>query len=282
MSTGTATPAWRDRIAVVTGGSTGIGYALARRLALEGMDVAIAARDTARLDVAAERLRAETGRRIAPVGCDVTDREQVRALAARVRTELGPVDLLCANAGATTMGRYVDHTDDDWDWALALNLRGATHCIQAFYPEMVARGSGTILLTGSQTALIPDWVLGHGPYVAAKAGLLALAFALRSEAAEHGVRVSLLVPAATETDVQGAARSVPPGVGTLTVRPGVPAAGEPFFLSPDEVAARAVSGLKADAPVIATHAGMRPLVEDWFARVLAAYDAAAAWQPDAQ
>lgn len=269
------------RIAVVTGGGSGIGLALARRLAAEGMEVAIAGRNRDRLEHAAATITVETGRRAIAIPCDVADRRQVRALAEQAQAMLGPIDLLCANAGTTTAGRYLDHGNADWDWAIDINLRGATHCVQAFYPAMAARGSGTILLTGSQTSLVPDWVLGHGPYVPAKAAVLAMAFALRVEATQHGVRVSLLMPAATETDIAGTARRLPPDSGEMVVREGLPNPEPPFVLQPDEVAARAISGLRADAPLIVTHAGMRPLVEDYFQRILSAYDAAARWQPDA-
>ena len=271
--------AWTGKVALVTGGATGIGFALARALLAEGMDAIIASTNRERLEKAAAELRRESGRRVAAFTCDVADRTQVRQLAERATAEFGRVDLLCANAGATTQGKYLDHGDEDWDWAIDVNLRGATNCIQAFYPAMAARGSGTILLTGSQTSLAPDWVLGHGPYGPAKAAVLALAFALRAEAAEHGVNVSLLLPAATETNIAETARRLPPGSGKMIVRQDLPDAQPPFFLTADEVAARAISGLKADAPLIATHAGMRPLVQDYFDRILAAYDAAAAWRP---
>lgn len=269
----------KNGVAVITGGSTGIGLALARRLLADGMRVVISGRSPERLEAAVATLGGENGQVVA-IACDVADRAQVRELAQRVAADFGAVDLLCANAGVTTAGRYVDHDDDDWDWSIDVNLRGVTNCIQAFYPAMVARGAGTILLTGSQTSLVPDWVLGHGPYVAAKAAVMALAFALRAEAQLHGVRVSLLMPAATETNIAQTARRVPAESGEIVVREGLPNPEPPFFLSPDEVAARAIAGLKADAPLIATHAGMRPLVEDYFERILSAYDAAARWQPE--
>lgn len=266
---------WHNQVAVITGGSAGIGYELARLLAGEGMKIVLASRDEESLEQSAERLRAESGRPVLAVRCDVVDRTQVRALAKAAEAEFGQVDMLCANAGATTAGLLEDHRSEDWDWALGVNLHGTTNCVEAFYPAMVARGAGTIMLTGSQTSLVPDWVLGHGPYVAAKAAIMALAFGLRAEAEAHGVQVSLLLPAATETRIGETARRVPPGKGEMVVRQGLPDPLPPFFLSPSEVASRAVDGMKRNLPLIATHAGMRPLVEDYFARILAAYDDAA-------
>jgi short-subunit dehydrogenase len=241
------------------------------------MDVVIASSNVEKLNAAAARLRDTAERRVQALRCDVSDRDQVRDLADRVEAEFGRVDLLCANAGATTRGEYVDHRDEDWDWALAVNLRGVTNCIQAFYPAMAARGEGAILITGSQTAFAPDWVLGHGPYVAAKAAVHALALALRAEAAERGVDVSLLVPAATQTDIAQNARRVPADSGAMRMRADAPSGLPPLYLSAEEVAARAISGLKANDPIIVTHAGMRPLAQDYCDRIMAAYTIAEHW-----
>ncbi|MBG6120054.1 MULTISPECIES: SDR family NAD(P)-dependent oxidoreductase [unclassified Sphingobium] len=277
----------KDKVAVITGGATGIGKALALALAAEGMKVVIASTSRERLDLAAAEI-ATAGGEVRALLCDVTDREAVRRLAADAQAAFGPVDLLCANAGTTTAGSYLDHDDADWDWMIDLVLRGVTHCVQAFYPAMAARGSGHILITGSQTAYAPDWVLNHGPYVAAKAAVHALAVALRPEAAEHGVGVSLLVPAATRTDVREGARSRPERYGpsgsrgTMAMRADAPKplAGYPGYLDAEEVAARAIAGIKANDPIIVTHAGMKPLTDEYLGRIQAAYDAAVRFQTE--
>jgi short-subunit dehydrogenase len=239
------------------------------------MNVVLSSSKPDRLQAAAETLRTAGGN-IVTVPCDVADRAAGRNLAAQAKASFGQVDLLCANAGATTFGRYEDHQDEDWDWSIDVNFRGVTNCIQTFYPDMVARGGGTLMLTGSQTALAPDWVLGHGPYVAAKGAVLALALALRAEAQQHNVAVSLLLPAATQSDIMQNARLVPPGTGTVSVNADVPAPDPAVsFISADEVAARAIAGLRDNRPIIATHASMRPAVEYYCSNLLAAYDAAA-------
>jgi NAD(P)-dependent dehydrogenase (short-subunit alcohol dehydrogenase family) len=270
---------WTGKAAVVTGGGSGIGLALARALAAQGCRVAITSRNAAKLEAAAAAMRKD-GAHVLAIPCDVADRAQVYALGERAAAELGQVDLLCANAGATSVGPLDRHEDADWDWAIDVNLRGATHCVQAFYPAMAERGSGTILITGSQTSLPPDWVRNHGPYVAAKAGVMALAAMLRAEAAERGVKVSLLIPGGTETDIFASFRHVAgqeqAEIGPYEQRP-LPRPDLPFFLKPEEVAARALDGLARDAPIIVTHAGMKPLVEDWCRRILLAYDEAEAF-----
>jgi short-subunit dehydrogenase len=267
---------WHGKTVVITGGSSGIGLALAERFAAAGANLVLASKNASKLESAVRHL-GERGAPALTVQCDVTKRGEVYALAKKTVATFGPVELLCANAGATTVGRYVDHADDDWDWAIDTNLRGVIHALQAFYPNMVARRSGKILITGSQTALVPDWVLGHGPYVAAKAALLGLAFALRAEAAQADVKVSLLLPAYTATTIAETARPVGPGTGAMVINEASPPPDPhfPFALSPDEVAARAIAGLRVNAPIIVTHAAMRPLVEEYFGRILAAYDAAA-------
>jgi NAD(P)-dependent dehydrogenase (short-subunit alcohol dehydrogenase family) len=275
---------WKGRVAVITGGGSGIGLAMARGLAREGVDLVLASRKPERLAAAAASLQ-DTGRRVLTVPCDVADRAQVYALAERAIEAFGKVDLLCANAGATTAGLLADHRDEDWDWSIDINLRGVTNCVQAFYPAMAARGSGTILLTSSQTALAPDWVRNHGPYIAAKAAVVALAMSLRAEAAELGVAVSLLVPSGSDTEIISQWRRVP-GAETASIMPYAeappPRMDLPFMLSPEEIAERALDGLRRNAPIIVTHAGMKPVVEHYFARILDAYDAAEAFQPQAR
>lgn len=266
---------WKGKVAVITGGATGIGLALARQFAREGMDIVLSSRSEERLEKAAAQLR-EGGSRVLTVPCDVANRSEVYALSESA-WEFGEVGVLCANAGATSAGPLLEHLDEDWDWALDVNLRGSTNCVQAFYPDMAARHTGTILLTGSQTSLAPDWIVEHGPYVAAKAGVLALATCLRAEAKEHGVNVSILIPAATTTEIGVAARRVPNSENALKARVGGASilSGAPFWVSPEEVAERAVAGLRDNAPIIVTHWGMKPLVEEYFRRILSAYDEAA-------
>ncbi len=272
--------AFKGNTAVITGGATGIGRALAKALSQEGMNIVLASTNAERLEQAASGLRAH-GTRVLTVICDVSDRAAVRALAERAVAEFGSVELLCANAGVTTAGPFLEHRDEDWDWIYDVVLRGVTNCIQAFYPAMAEAGKGQILVTGSQAGLVPDWVLNHGPYTSAKAAVIALAVALRPEAAEHGVGVTLLIPAATQSDIQFSSRSRPARYGlarqisptAIVPRPGAPdpLPDSKFVLSADEVAALVIAKLPENPAFIATHPGRKPSVEDYFARILAAY-----------
>lgn len=127
---------WQNQVAVITGGGSGIGFALARRLAGEGMTIVLASTNADRLADSAAQLRAESAVPVLAVQCDVAVRSDIQDLVAIVKREFGQTDLLCANAGATTVGRFMDYEPADRDWAINVNLRGATNFIEAFYPDM--------------------------------------------------------------------------------------------------------------------------------------------------
>lgn len=273
---------FEGKTAVITGGATGIGRALALALARKGMNIVIASTNSERLALAADEVR-KAGTRVLTVQCDVSDRAVVRKLATRTIEEFGAVHLLCANAGVTTSGPFLEHSDEDWDWVYDVVLRGVTHCVQAFYPVMARAGEGQIMITGSQAGLLPDWVLGHGPYTSAKAAVTALGIALRPEAAEHGVGVTVLIPAGTESDIMQSNRSRPdkygaeggksPSYEDLKLREGAPQPSDAskYFLTSAEVAEMVIEKLPDNPAFIATHACMKPLVEECFNRILSAY-----------
>lgn len=268
--------------AVITGASSGIGRALALAVAAEGFDVVLAGRDRGRVRAVAEDTR-RIGVEARDVVCDVRHRDQVTALAETARAEFGAVDLLCLNAGGTTAGPMVDHTPDEWTWVYDTVLMSVVHGVQAFLPQMIEAGAGSILLTGSHAGLVPDCFVGHGPYVSAKAAVMALGLSLRPEAEPHGVNVSVLIPGPTTTGLPAAvqpctkARSHAPGdsnpMALIAGRAGVPDAvpGTPFWLEPEEVARTAIVGLRNKQAIIASHPGLRPVVEEYCNRLVKAY-----------
>lgn len=275
-------------VAVITGAGSGIGRALAVQLAEEGMEVVVVGRSAERLARTVDEIRQGGGRARAVV-VDVSQRDQVFALADQVYDDLGRVDLLVLNAAVTSAGRLVDHTPEDWDWLLGANVHGVVHGIQAFLRRMFDAGTGHILFTGSQSASSPDAFVGHGPYIATKCVTTGLALSLEVEAAEHGVGVSLLIPGGTETDL-GTTNGGRPSI--VSGRLGADEAPSPYtdvgfrpdgplpdpdaavLFSPDEVARRAIAGIRNGDVIIASHRGMKPLVEAYNARVIAAYDRA--------
>ncbi|HVF19065.1 MAG TPA: SDR family NAD(P)-dependent oxidoreductase [Mycobacteriales bacterium] len=178
------------RVAVVTGGSSGIGEATARRLAADGWQVIAAARRRERLDALAAAVPGITA-----VTLDVTDAESVAALAAAVPR----CDLLVANAGAAYgLASVAESEPDDWARMYAVNVVGVVRCVSALLPALVASGDGQVVLTGSTAG---RWVYeGGGGYVAAKHAVAALRDTLRLELAGQPVRVSEIAPGMVRTE----------------------------------------------------------------------------------
>ena len=144
----------RDRVGVVTGGASGIGRALAMGIAGEGGRVVVADVDEAGLEQTVGAIRERGGQALA-VRTDVTELEQVRALADRAWSAFGRVHVLCNNAGVAHWGGLERVTHRDWQWVLGVNLWGVIHGVEAFVPRMIAqREGGHILNTASMAGLI--------------------------------------------------------------------------------------------------------------------------------
>jgi NAD(P)-dependent dehydrogenase (short-subunit alcohol dehydrogenase family) len=236
------------------------------------MAIVIASTNAERCQAAADKINATGGRALA-VTCDVSKRDDVTRIAEEAIAAFGAVHLVCANAGVTTMGPFIDHRPSDWDWTIDVVFRGVTNFVEIFYPRLAVQGEGHILLTGSQAGLVPNWALGHGPYVAAKSAVMALGAALRPEAASHGVGVTVLIPAATVSDIVQSSRSRPARYGQSADGPLSLSPDYPINVLPaDDVARQAVAGIRRNAPFVATHPELRDLAADYFNHILQAYD----------
>jgi NAD(P)-dependent dehydrogenase (short-subunit alcohol dehydrogenase family) len=191
--------AFANRVALITGGSRGIGRSTALRLAREGADVALS---YASRSGEAEQVVAEIqalGRRAIAVACDVARPDQVDRLVARAREHLGPIDLL-AHCGA--ISNLCDHsalTPDVWLETIDVNLNGAYRVVFAVKDEMIARRFGRIVLVSSVAALRPRKMQIH--YAAAKAGVIALTRCCAEAFAPQNVRVNCVAPGLIETDM---------------------------------------------------------------------------------
>ncbi|MGK5679416.1 SDR family oxidoreductase [Actinoplanes sp. URMC 104] len=185
-----------QNIAVVTGASSGIGEATARRLAAEGFHVVAAARRVERL----EKLVADIGPASAtPVECDITSGESVAALAAAVTALGGPVTLLVNNAGgAAGLDPVESGSAEDWQWMYDVNVLGTLRVTQALLPALVASGNGTIVTVGSTAAFTV--YEGGGGYTAAKHAQTALVGTLRLELSGKPVRIVEVDPGMVRTD----------------------------------------------------------------------------------
>jgi short-subunit dehydrogenase len=194
------TPAQLRPLAVVTGGSSGIGFELAREFAQNGYDLVICAEDAGTLAEAAQALSGlgeGASSEVTPVAADLTEASGVRTLYETVRDMDRPVDALCANAGAGVWGEFVRTRLADELTIIQLNVTSQVELIKLMARDMVERGRGHILITASAPGAPP------GPRMAVYAGteafLNAFGHALRSELHDHGVGVTILAPGPTET-----------------------------------------------------------------------------------
>jgi NADP-dependent 3-hydroxy acid dehydrogenase YdfG len=189
----------RDRVAVVTGASSGIGAAVVRALAREGASVALAARRRdALIEVQAGLERQDADRSIV-VPTDVTDRSQVGRLVSRAADELGPVDALVNCAGVMYYTLMRNSREDEWERTVEVNCKGALNCVGAVLPGMLERGRGHIITISSDAGrkVFP----GLAVYSASKFFVEALSQGLRLETAGTGIKVTTVQPGNVATDL---------------------------------------------------------------------------------
>ncbi len=185
------------KVAIITGGNTGIGRAVALAYADEGADVAIAWIAREAEAHATVREIEKCGRRALAVRTDVTDEHDVQALAANVSETFGRIDVLVSNAGIQKAQPLTETSVDDWDRMLAVHLRGAFLCCRAVTPVMTAQRSGRIILVTSQLAYVGR--ARYTAYSAAKGGLLTFMRALAQELAPQGILVNSVAPGLIDT-----------------------------------------------------------------------------------
>ena len=194
------------RRAIVTGGSRGIGYAIARALAADGAQVMITGLDSGRLDRAVRQLEAEAGAagRVAGAPSDVRLRADVDALVAATVERFGGVDTLVNNAGVGVWGDVAETTDEDWHRVLDTNLTGPFLCSRAVIPIMRRGGGGWIINIASLAGR--NALPGGGVYCASKAGLVSFSESLMQEVRSDGIRVSVIMPGSVATEFTARSR----------------------------------------------------------------------------
>ena len=234
------------RVAVVTGGGSGIGRGIAAALLERGAIVAIA---DIQLE-AAEATAAELG--ATPFAVDVSDLGSVQRLADDVRSALGPVGILANNAGVASTARLEDMTDADWAWLLGVNFYGITHGVTAFLPQL-RETRGHILNTGSMSGLQAK--PGTGGYGTTKFAMTAYTEVLADELAGDGIGVSLLAPGPVRTGLGFSSRNRPEGSAGALQDKDLSAGdgGGLRWADPLEVGRIAVAAVEADRFYAITH-----------------------------
>ena len=256
------------KTAVVTGAASGIGFALASRFVAEGARVALADVEASALDDAAAKLRAEGGE-VLPVVTDVSQADSVAALASRVADELGPVHVLCNNAGVGSGGLVADLRLEDWQWVLGVNMWGVIHGLHAFLPAMLAHGEeGHIVNTASLAGHVSAPFMA--PYGASKFAVVAISESLFHELAMTNAKigVSVLCPGWVNTNIHASERNRPDALRT-----GAAAFGDSDpraemlkqvltnGMAPGEVASLVLDAARSDRFYVLTHPEMTPAIE---------------------
>jgi NADP-dependent 3-hydroxy acid dehydrogenase YdfG len=197
----------REKVVFITGGASGIGYAMASVFAREGMKVMLADIEQGALDHARDELAA-TGAEVDAVQVDVTDRDAVARARDVAIDRFGAVHLLCNNAGVNVPGALYDVTYRDWDWVMGVNLGGVVNGVTAFLPELMRHGSDAhIVNTASVGGLVG--MVGLGIYNAGKFAVVGLSEALRADLLDNGVGVSVLCPGVVRSALTTSERNRP-------------------------------------------------------------------------
>ncbi|NKQ51483.1 SDR family oxidoreductase [Amycolatopsis sp. K13G38] len=186
-----------QRTALVTGGGSGIGRAIAHRLAEDGLTIAIVDLDTDSAERVAEGINAKGHQAFAYGGVDVSERSQVDDVVQQVHRTLGAVQVLVNNAGLTGFKKFLHITDEIWDRIMAVNLSGPFYFCQALVPDMIEAGWGRIVNISSSSAQSGQQYMTH--YVASKAGLIGLTKSLALELGPEGITVNTIPPGFVDT-----------------------------------------------------------------------------------
>jgi NAD(P)-dependent dehydrogenase (short-subunit alcohol dehydrogenase family) len=265
-----------ERVAVITGGASGIGLASARLLADRGWRLVLADVEVPRLEDAVDELGG--GDDVLGVVTDVASKPSVDALAEATYEAFGRADLVFLNAGVAAAGPTSEVTHEDWTWLMGVNLWGPIHGVEAFVPRMVESRGGHLMFTASFAGLVPN--VGLGPYCVTKYGVVALAEVLHRELRGAGVRVSVLCPMRVATEINNAGRNRPAELGGPW-QP-LPEEAEGSF-GPDGLAGRVlpvhlvaeqvVAAVGSDRLYIVPHEESRDMVRRRFQRIDRAFEA---------
>jgi NAD(P)-dependent dehydrogenase (short-subunit alcohol dehydrogenase family) len=271
------------RVAVVTGGGSGIGRGISLGLAAEGMEVAVTDIRAASAEAVAAEIEAAGGRAFG-IGVDVTSVASLAAAAEEIVARAGGVNLLCANAGVLArVGPLATHSVEDWEYTLSVNVLGIAKTVAAFLPALrKSAPDAHIVNTASLGGLVSDVRAPIGAYIASKYACVGYSEMLRAELAGQGIGVSVLCPGVVASDLmRTSAENRPDAFGEqaapqLAAGGGAGAPPPPVrVMAAEEVGPIVIRAIRANRFHVLTHPRARSLVEGRFAAMLEDFDFAA-------
>jgi NAD(P)-dependent dehydrogenase (short-subunit alcohol dehydrogenase family) len=262
------------RVAVITGGASGIGLATARALAREKMQIVLADIEQGPLAAAVKEIEG-LGVEALGVRTDVGDLTQVQALADKTWERFGGTHVVFNNAGVAVFGPIQDMKHEDWEWVLRVDLWGVIHGVEAFLNRMIAqKQGGHIVNTASFAGLTPN--RGLGAYCVAKYGVVALSECLARDVKEHGIGVSVLCPMILATNIDHSERNRPAELGGAKAQRQQTNAEQQSMrgrvLTPELAAEKVVQAIKSGELYIHTHEEARDFVRRRFERIDRAFN----------
>jgi NAD(P)-dependent dehydrogenase (short-subunit alcohol dehydrogenase family) len=260
------------KVAVVTGGGSGLGAGMVEAFAGAGMATVVADIEVAAAESVARRVASTFGVEAAAVQVDVSDPDAVDRLADAAWDRFGSVHLVCNNAGVMPVGRLLETTVSEWRWLYDVNVLGVVHGIASFVPRLLAQGEpARVVNTASMAAFAPSDTVGA--YASSKQAVLGITEALRMELADTPVRVSVVCPGAVESRITESERNRPSQYGSASGRV-IPesvdtAKAAAQRIDASEAGRRVLAGVVADEFWIFTH-------PTWARRITTRFDEAAA------
>ncbi len=272
------------KAAVVTGGGSGIGMGIARELARQGASVAVADISLENAKRVADEILGEGGKAIA-ILCDVCERPSIAAMREQAIAALGPVQLVFANAGATSFTPLNEMSDSNVDWIIQVNLMGVMNTTRAFLNDMIELGEGHICATASMAGLLPGWIPVHVPYSAAKMGIIGMMMNLGMELKAHNVFTTTYCPGGVASGMKvNNGRYRPEKFGGPEPIAEVQFSGEDRthssmdFYRPESIAPMVLDAVRHNRAFVFDHPEQRRFFRETYSQVVeACYDAAEDW-----
>ena len=259
------------KTAFITGGASGIGLGMAIAFEAAGMNVVIADLRRDHIDTAMQRFADQP---VHAIELDVTDRDAFARAADEAERVFGNVHVLCNNAGMGILGPVTQARYADWDWGLGVLIGGVVNGIQTFVPRLLAHGEGGhIVNTSSMAGVLP--IPGSAIYITAKAAVIGLSEALRSELAGEGIGVSAFCPGPVQTNIREGGRLRPAQYAdsgyTELERELEARENSPLWMDPVEAGERVLDGIRRDDLYIFTHREFREGVEERCRAIIASF-----------